>query len=248
MGKNLKKTIKNLLKNIILKIYTQPLFITLIPKKKNGLFGQKWLILNRYNKEPLNLYKELYELIKSKQYFVITTNVDGQFEKAGFEEDKVFEIQGDYAYLQCENACHNKLYYNYELVKKWLKNTKDCKIPSDLVPKCPVCNGNMDMNLRKDANFVQDVIWYEKAKKYEEFLEKINNKNVLLLEIGVGFNTPGIIRIPFEQMVYNNINTSLIRINKEYAFVNLEINEKVVLFNEDTNKIINDLKGVNYDN
>ena len=211
-------------------------------QEEKWTFFAKMIYLNRFNKEPLKLYQEIYSLIKEKDYFVITTNVDGQFEKAGFEKERVFETQGDYAYLQCERACHNKLYYNYDLVNEWLKSTSDCKIPSNLVPKCPVCHGNMEMNLRKDANFVQDENWYKQDKRYGEFLDKSQDKNLLLLEIGVGFNTPGIIRFPFEQMVYNNINTHLVRINKDYAFASKEIENKTILFDEDTNKIVEDLK------
>lgn len=211
-------------------------------QEEKWAFFAKMIYLNRFNKEPLKLYQEIYSLIKEKDYFVITTNVDGQFEKAGFEKERVFETQGDYAYLQCERACHNKLYYNYDLVNEWLKSTSDCKIPSNLVPKCPVCHGNMEMNLRKDANFVRDENWYKQDKRYGEFLDKSQDKNLLLLEIGVGFNTPGIIRFPFEQMVYNNINTHLVRINKDYAFASKEIENKTILFDEDTNKIVEDLK------
>ena len=211
-------------------------------QEEKWAFFAKMISLNRFNKEPLKLYQELCSLVEEKDYFVITTNVDGQFEKAGFEKEKVFETQGDYAYLQCEIACHNKLYYNYDLVNEWLKNTEDCKIPSSLVPKCPVCDGNMEMNLRKDANFVQDENWYKQDKRYVEFLDKSQDKNLLLLEIGVGFNTPGIIRFPFEQMVYNNINTHLVRINKDYAFASREIEDKTILFNEDTNKIVEELR------
>ena len=159
-------------------------------QEEKWAFLAKMIQLNRFNKNPLKLYQDILSLLKEKEYFIITTNVDGQFEKAGFEKEKVFKIQGDYAYLQCENACHDKLYYNYDLVKEWLKNTNDCKIPSNLVPKCPVCHGNMEMNLRKDAYFVQDENWYNKAKTYEQFLDESEDKNLLLLEIGVGFNTP----------------------------------------------------------
>ena len=211
-------------------------------QEEKWAFFAKMISLNRFNKESLKLYQELCSLVKEKDYFVITTNVDGQFEKSGFERERVFATQGDYAYLQCENECHNKLYYNYDLVNEWIKNTKDCKIPSNLVPKCPVCGGNMEMNLRKDANFVQDENWYKQDKRYGEFLDKSQDRNLLLLEIGVGFNTPGIIRFPFEQMVYNNINTNLVRINKDYAFTNKEIENKTILFDEDVNTIIEDLR------
>ena len=211
-------------------------------QEEKWAFFAKMIKLNRYNEKPLKLYQELYEIVKNKEYFVLTTNVDGQFYNSGFDKDKVFEVQGDYSYLQCENACHNKLYDNKELVEKWLRNTKNCKIPSDLVMKCPVCGGNMDMNLRKDANFVQDENWYRQSEKYEDFLSRSKGKNVVLLEIGVGFNTPGIIRFPFEQMTANNVKTTLIRINKDYPLPMLEIRNRTNSFDEDTNKIIEDLK------
>lgn len=127
------------------------------------------------------------------------------------------------------------------MVKEWLENTKDCKIPSNLVPKCPVCGENMEMNLRKDANFVQDDNWYKQSNQYETFLDRLKDKNVVLLEIGVGFNTPGIIRFPFEQMTYNDLNTTLIRINKDYPMTMLEISNKTISFDEDTNEVIEDL-------
>lgn len=203
-------------------------------------FWAKLIKLNRFN-NPLKLYQKLLELVKYKEYFVITTNVDSQFEIAGFEENRIFAVQGDYSLLQCENGCHNKLYNNKEMVEEWLKATKDCKIPKGLVPKCPVCGKNMEMNLRKDTNFVQDENWYKQSKNYERFLDRTKSKNVVLLEIGVGFNTPGIIRFPFEQMVHNNLKTTLIRINKDYPQIMLEIKNKTISFNEDTAKIIEDL-------
>ena len=211
-------------------------------QEEKWAFFAKMIKLNRYNEKTLKLYQELYEIVKNKEYFVLSTNVDGQFYNSGFDKDKVFEVQGDYSYLQCENACHNKLYNNKELVEKWLRNTKNCKIPSDLVMKCPVCGGNMDMNLRKDANFVQDENWYRQSEKYEDFLSRSKGKNVVLLEIGVGFNTPGIIRFSFEQMTANIEKTTLIRINKDYPNPMLEIENKTISFDEDTNKIIEDLK------
>ncbi len=211
-------------------------------QEEKWAFFAKMIKLNRYNEKPLKLYQKLYEVVKNKEYFVLSTNVDGQFYNSGFDNGKVFEIQGDYSYLQCENACHNKLYNNKELVENWLRTTKDCKIPSDLVMKCPVCGGNMDMNLRKDANFVQDENWYTMSQKYDKFLDRTKNKNVVLLEIGVGFNTPGIIRFPFEQMTANSNKITLIRINKDYPNPMLEIRNKTISFDEDTNKIIENLK------
>lgn len=241
-GEKFKKDFKEFIEKYHFEDLYSASFYNFKTQEEKWAFFAKMIKLNRYNETPLKLYQELYEIVKNKEYFVLSTNVDGQFYNSEFDRKKVFEIQGDYSYLQCENACHNKLYNNKELVEKWTHNTKNCKIPSNLIMKCPVCGGNMDMNLRKNENFVQDSNWYNMSQKYDEFLNKIQNKNVVLLEIGVGFNTPGIIRFPFEQMTANNVKTTLIRINKDYPLPMLEIRNETISFDEDTNKIIEDLK------
>ena len=241
-GEKFKKDFKEFIEKYYFDNLYSASFYEFKTQEEKWAFFAKMIKLNRYNEKPLKLYQELYEIVKNKEYFVLSTNVDGQFYNSGFDKDKVFEVQGDYEYLQCENACHNKLYNNKELVEEWLRNTKDCKIPSELVMKCPVCGGNMDMNLRKDANFVQDENWYRQSEKYEDFLSRSKGKNMVVLEIGVGFNTPGIIRFPFEQMTANSEKTTLIRINKDYPNPMLEIRNKTISFDEDTNKIIEDLK------
>ena len=172
---------------------------------------------NRYIDPPKPVYKELLSLIQGKDYFVITTNVDGQFIKAGFEPEKVFEVQGDYGLIQCATACHPKRYSNESLVKQMVAQQKDCRIPSALVPRCPVCGGPMEINVRKDLYFVEDDRWHLQADRYYAFLEKMLGKGKLvLLEYGVGYNTPTIIRFPFERMAASYPDVTLIRINKDY--------------------------------
>lgn len=241
-GEKFKKDFKEFIEKYHFEDLYSASFYNFKTQEEKWAFFAKMIKSNRYNETPLKLYQELYEIVKNKEYFVLSTNVDGQFYNSGFDRKKVFEIQGDYSYLQCENACHNKLYNNKELVEKWIHNTKNCKIPSNLIMKCPVCGGNMDMNLRKDENFVQDENWYRQSEKYEDFLSRSKGKNVVLLEIGVGFNTPGIIRFPFERMTAISEKTTLIRINKDYPNPMLEIKNKTISFDEDTNKIIEDLK------
>lgn len=197
------------------------------------------MYVNDIGVESTKLYENILKLFNGKNYFVITTNVDDQFYKAGFDKERVFATQGSYRYIQCKNACHNKLYDASDLVKEMIKSTKDCKISTELVPKCPVCGGKMEVNLRIDANFVQDDNWYKQNRKYGEFLENSKNKNLVLLELGVGFNTPGIIRIPFEQMTYQNQNWNLIRINKDISDTFLDIENKSILFKDDINEIVN---------
>lgn len=184
-----------------------------------------------------DLYKKIYDLVKEKEYFVITTNVDDQFYKTGFNADKIFRVQGSYRFIQCCQACHNKLYDDKEMVEKMIANIdKDLKIPKELVPVCPVCGESMEPNLRKDAYFVQDDLWYKQNNLYDKFIDDNKDKNVLLLEFGVGFNTPGIIRIPFEQMTYQNKNWTLVRFNKDTGcFFDLE--SRFIEVEEDINKL-----------
>lgn len=187
---------------------------------------------------PLSAYQDLYKLVKNKNYFVITTNVDGQFEKSGFDHNKVFEVQGSYGKMQCSVGCHNKLYDDTKIVKQMLKCKDNLKIDSDLVPKCPICSGKMEINIRKDAFFVEDDNWHKLNKNYEKFINDNINKNVVLIELGVGFNTPSIIRFPFEQLSYQCNTFHLIRINDKYSDIPYELENKAIALNEDCKKAI----------
>lgn len=194
--------------------------------------------VNRYQVGETDVYKKLLKLVENKDYFVLTTNVEHQFWINGFEDKRIFATQGDYGFLQCGEACHDKLYYNEELIKEMLDKTEDCKIPSDLVPKCPVCGAEMETNLRKDNLFVEDEKWHDANKRYMDFLHKITGENIVFLEMGVGFNTPGIIRYPFEQMTYDNPNATLIRLNKDYANAIKENKSKTISFDENIEEIL----------
>mgnify|MGYP002771665492 FL=1 len=160
-----------------------------------------------------------YDIVKEKEYFVLTTNVDHQFQKAGFDQNRIFATQGDYGEIQCQRGCHPKVYDAEELFRKMDAARKDCLIPSELVPGCPVCGGEMAMHLRCDNYFVEDEAWHEAADRYADFLERSRNRKVVFLELGVGFNTPIIIRFPFEKLARDNAGYSLIRLNKDEAVV-----------------------------
>jgi NAD-dependent SIR2 family protein deacetylase len=178
--------------------------------------------------EATYLYKKLYELFIDKNYFIITTNVDRQFLKAGFDPQKVFEVQGALSKIQCAKGCHNQLYDDTHLVKEMLACDHSCKIPSKMVPKCPVCGGWMEVNLRKDCFFVEDDDWEEHRCAYEKFIHENKDKKVLFLEFGAGFNTPGIIRYPFESLTKNMKDAFLIRVNDKFADVPNYISEKSI--------------------
>ncbi len=207
-------------------------------QEERWAYWAKHISLNRYETGATKLYKDLYQLVKDKNYFVITTNVESQFEKAGFSFDKVFEVQGNYGYFQCAKGCHDKLYDNESLVKEMVEKTVDCKIPSELVPKCPICGGEMDPNLRINEYFVQDAKWYELNKSYNEFLKESDGKKIVYLELGIGFNTPGIIRYPFERWTYHNEKATLIRLNKDHPEGIKENEDKTIAFTENMQEVI----------
>ena len=205
-------------------------------------YWSKVSLLNQFDLPALPLYKELLDLVKDKDYFVLTTNVDSQFYKAGFDQMKIFATQGDYGKIQCQRACHQKVYDAEELFRKMDKERHDCLIPTDLVPKCPVCGGKMEMNLRCDDLFVEDEAWHEAVDRYAEFLEEVKGKNVVLLELGVGFNTPIIIRFPFEKMVRENASYNLIRLNMDEAVVPESFGARAIGIGGDMAKAITDMR------
>ena len=206
-------------------------------------YWSKTALLNRFDQPALSLYKELYDIVKGRDYFVLTTNVDHQFYKAGFDKNRIFATQGDYGKIQCQKACHAETYDAEEMFRKMDASRKDCLIPSYLVPKCPVCGGNMDMNLRCDNFFVEDEEWHESADRYAEFLEQNRNRNVVLFELGVGFNTPVIIRFPFEKMLREHSSYCLIRLNKDEAVVPKSFGKRAIGIGGDMVKAIADIRG-----
>lgn len=204
---------------------------------------EKWaywarhIFANRYDVGKTDVYQKLLKLVEDKNYFVLTTNVEHQFWINGFDDSKIFATQGDYGLLQCSKACHKKLYPNKSQVFEWLDKTENFRIPKELIPECPVCGEEMDLNLRKDNLFVEDEKWHEMHKNYADFLKKADG-NIVFLECGVGFNTPGIIRYPFEQMTYDNQNATLIRLNKGFPDAIPENKDKTISFDENIEDIL----------
>ena len=174
------------------------------------------------------LYRRLLRLVEDKEYFVITTNVDAQFEKAGFAMDRLFAVQGDYREMQCARACHQKVYSNIEAAQKILAAAHDLTIPPEYVPRCPVCGGKMEMHLRVDRHFIEDAAWHRAAQRYAAFLHTYGRGNIVLLEMGVGFNTPTIIRFPFEELTMADPQALLVRMNTEPAPPQLPIQARTV--------------------
>ena len=191
------------------------------------------IMVNRYERAPKPVYDNLRKLVEGKDYFVLTTNVDHQFQLAGFDKKRLFYTQGDHGLWQCSEPCHQRTYDNEEIVRRMWAEQRDMKIPSELVPRCPVCGKPMNMNLRCDDTFVQDDGWYAAAQRYEDFLRRHDGLRVVFLELGVGGNTPVIIKYPFWKYTFENPNALYVCVNVQEAFAPKEIAARSVCIESD---------------
>ena len=202
-------------------------------------YWSRYIYINRYMDVDNGTYRLLFELMKDKDYFVITTNVDHQFQKAGFDKHRLFYTQGDYGLWQCSVPCHQKTYDNEETVKAMFEQQKNMRVPSELIPHCPVCGKPMSMNLRADDTFVEDDGWHMAAERYNEFLRRHKGLHILFLELGVGMNTPAIIKYPFWKMTYANPNAVYACLNFGEAYVPDEIAKQSICINVDIHEVLN---------
>ena len=194
--------------------------------EEHWAYWSRYIYINRYMDAPKPVYQNLLELVRDKDYFVLTTNVDHCFQKAGFDKNRLFYTQGDYGLWQCSKPCHKKTYDNETAVRRMFAEQKDMKIPGELVPRCPVCGAPMSMNLRADSTFVEDEGWHAAACRYDDFIRRHVGSHILYLELGVGGNTPGIIKYPFWQMAYQNPKAVYACINAGEAYAPPEIKER----------------------
>lgn len=200
------------------------------------------IYLNRYVPIPNDTYCMLYSLVKDKNYFVLTTNVDHCFQKSGFDKSRLFYTQGDYGLFQCSKPCCQETFDNEEIVIAMYEQQKDMKIPTELIPKCPHCGRPLTTNLRCDDSFVQDKGWYEANDRYNNFIKNHKGQKLLYLELGVGYNTPVIIKYPFWQYTAENENATYACINFGDASVPKEIANRAICIDEDIRKVIYDLQ------
>lgn len=194
--------------------------------------------VNRYDIEAGKPYIKLLELLKGKDCFIVTTNVDHQFQKAGFDKKRLFYTQGDYGLWQCSKPCCNRTWDNEAVIRQMVKKQKNMRIPSGLVPKCPLCGAPMSMNLRCDDSFVQDEGWYQALERYESFIGRNKGGHVLFLELGVGMNTPGIIKFPFWEMTAENKNAVYACVNSGEAIVPPAIKNRSICIDGDIGDIL----------
>lgn len=201
-------------------------------------YWSRYIYINRYIEKENGTYKKLFGLVKEKDYFVLTTNVDHQFQKAGFNKSRLFYTQGDYGLFQCSEPCHNATYDNKEIIYKMVEKQTDMKIPTELIPYCPICGRPITMNLRTDQTFVEDNGWHMANKRYSAFLDQCQNRKVLFLELGVGRNTPGIIKYPFWQMTMENPKAIYACINYGEAVAPEEIEKQSICINGDIGEVL----------
>ncbi len=209
--------------------------------EEHWAYWSRYIYFNRYVDPPKSTYSDLLRLVKDKDYFVITTNVDHCFQKAGIDKKRLFYTQGDYGLFQCSEPCCKETFDNEAAVRQMLKEQKDMRIPTELLPVCPHCGKPLTMNLRSDDKFVEDEGWSRAAERYENFLRTRSGQRTLFLELGVGYNTPVIIKYPFWQMTAKNPKAVYACINNGEAVCPKEIAVQSICMNRDINRVIGDL-------
>ena len=223
--------------------------------EEHWAYWSRYIYINRYMDPPKPVYDRLYDLVKDKDYFVLTTNVDHCFQKAGFDKHRLFYTQGDYGLFQCSAPCHHDTYDNDEIVREMVISqgyeiTKDgaleqpsgvkikMRVPSELVPRCPKCGRPMSMNLRADQTFVEDEGWHKASERYAEFLRRHRHLNIVYLELAVGYNTPGIIKYPFWQMTAENRSAVYACLNNGEAYAPSQIKDRSICIDGDIGELL----------
>ena len=206
--------------------------------EEHWAYWSRYILINRYTDAPKPVYKELFRLVKDKDYFVITTNVDHCFQKAGFDKKRLFYTQGDYGLFQCSEPCCQETWDNEAVIRRMVAEQKDMKIPSELIPCCPHCGKPLTMNLRSDDRFVEDEGWHAAAERYANFLRTREGQKILFLELGIGYNTPVIIKYPFWQMTAKNPRATYACVNRSEVLCPDEIADRSICINEDIGEVL----------
>lgn len=223
-------------------------FYTFAKMEEHWAYWSRYIWINRYMGAPKPVHEDLLALVKDKDYFVITTNVDHCFQKVGFDKKRLFYTQGDYGLFQCSDPCCQETFENEEIVRRMMEQQKNMRIPTELLPICPHCGKLLTMNLRSDDKFVEDEGWHRAAERYENFLRTRTGQSVLFLELGVGYNTPAIIKFPFWQMTARNPKAVYACINQGQAVCPREIEKQAICIDADVGKVLKMLQISNLTN
>ena len=206
--------------------------------EEHWAYWSRYILINRFMDAPKPVYEELFRLVSDNDYFVITTNVDHCFQKAGFDKKRLFYTQGDYGLFQCSEPCCQETWDNEAIIRQMVAEQKDMKIPSALIPRCPHCGKPLTMNLRSDDRFVEDEGWHTAAGRYANFLRTREGQKILFLELGVGYNTPVIIKYPFWQMTAKNPRATYACINRGEVFCPDEIADRAICVDGDIGEVL----------
>ena len=206
--------------------------------EEHWAFWSRYVMCNRYDPIPGHVYQQLLDLLRGRDYFVLTTNVDHCFQRAGFDKQRLFYTQGDYGLFQCSRPCCQETWDNEDVIRAMVDQQSDLRIPSELVPHCPHCGAPATMNLRSDGTFVEDEGWHKAAARYSEFLRRHEGMRTLYLEIGVGGNTPGIIKYPFWQMTAANPRATYACVNLGEACAPRELERQSILIDASADEVI----------
>ena len=212
-------------------------------KEELWAYWSRYIYINRYMDATKPVYDDLLKLVDDKDYFVITTNVDHCFKKACFDKKRLFYTQGDYGLFQCSEPCCKETFDNEAVIREMVARQENMKIPTELLPVCPHCGKPMTMNLRCDDTFVEDEGWHRAAERYENFLRTRNGQKILFLELGVGYNTPVIIKYPFWQMTAKNQNAIYACINQGQAVCPQEIEQRSICMDADLGQVLQNQRG-----
>ena len=199
------------------------------------------IFVNRYDLPKSDVHAKLLALVRDRNYFVMTTNVDHLFQLNGFDKTRLFYTQGDYGLLQCPTPCHKKTYDNESVVREMVAAEKNLRVPTELLPRCPKCGKVMVPNLRTDETFVEDAGWNAAFGRYEMFLRRHISGDIVYLELGVGSNTPGIIKYPFWQLTAQNPRARYVCVNFGEAFVPDSIAARSLTVDADIAEVLNAL-------
>lgn len=206
--------------------------------EEHWAFWSRYVMCNRYDPIPGHVYQQLLDLLRDRDYFVLTTNVDHCFQRAGFDKQRLFYTQGDYGLFQCSRPCCQETWDNEDAIRAMVDQQSDLRIPSKLVPHCPHCGAPATMNLRSDGTFVEDEGWHKAAARYSEFLRRHEGMRTLYLEIGVGGNTPGIIKYPFWQMTAANPRATYACVNLGEACAPRELEHQSILIDASADEVV----------
>lgn len=210
-------------------------------REERWAYWSRWAWINRYEPIPKDTLSVLRALLDGRDYFVLTTNIDHTFQRAGYPKDRLCYTQGDFGLFQCAVPCHENTYDNKDVLEQMVKQEKDGKVPTALIPHCPRCGAEMDFNLYWDDRFVRDEGWHIAHDRYLDYVDAHRSGKVLFLELGVGYNSPGVIKYPFWRFTMQNPQAIFASVNRDQPSYPEEIADRAIVISADLDKTIRDL-------